>query len=136
MEGSVHILEALFLAVMTGIADDTERNDGGSRVEFKIFTAGKIDGAEILGEGIWICFGLALCFSGIAGSTAGGLDGRVRRRNGKGFQSKNGICCGWVVRTFSGVADVLAVTYPGRSSVALCTFSLKQTGGREYNDIA
>src|SRR5258706_4938231 len=80
---------------MTGVADDTERNDNGSRVEFKILAARKVDGAEVLGEAFSICLGLALCFSRKAGATAGCLDGRVRGRNGKGLQSEDCIFCGW-----------------------------------------
>jgi hypothetical protein len=130
VKSSVDVLEALFLTVMARIAYDAERNDGGPRAEFEIFAARKVDGAEILGGAVWICLGLALCLSRIACATAGSLDGRVRRRNGERLQVENGICCGWL----GHVPGQLAVTYPGRSSVAFCTFSPRQTGGREYND--
>lgn len=94
-EGSVDVLEALFLTVMAGVADDAERNDGGSIVELEILTARKVDGAETLGEALSICLGLALRLSRIACATAGCLDSRVRGRNGKRLQSENGIFCEW-----------------------------------------
>jgi hypothetical protein len=84
-------IEALFLTVMAGVADDAERNDGGSIVELEILAARKVDGAETLGEALSICLGLALCLSRIACATAGRLDSRVRGRNGKRLQSENGI---------------------------------------------
>ena len=72
-----YVLEALFLTVMARVADDAERNDGGSIVELEILTARKVDWAEILGEAFSICLGLALRFSRKAGATARCLDGRV-----------------------------------------------------------
>lgn len=88
----VDVLEALFLAVMSGIADDAERNEGGAVAEFEILAAGKVYGAKIiLGGRILIRLGLALCFSGIACATAESLDGGVRGRDGKGLQAEDGI---------------------------------------------
>ena len=112
---------------MAGVADNAEGDDGGSIVELEILTARKVDGAETLGEALSIGLGLALCLSRITCATAGCLDSRVRGRNGKRFQSQNGIFCGWgVVRTGSGqfraIPGEWAVTYSRRSSVASCTF--------------
>jgi hypothetical protein len=84
-------IEALFLAVMAGIADDPERNDGSPRTEFKIFAARKVDGAKILREAFWVRLGLAFCFSRIACTTTERLDRRVRGWNGKRLQTEDGV---------------------------------------------
>jgi hypothetical protein len=84
-------IEALFLAVMARVADDAERNNGSPRAEFKIFAAGKVDGAEILWEAFGVRLGLALGFSRITCATTEGLDGRVRGWNGQRLQTENGI---------------------------------------------
>jgi hypothetical protein len=75
---SVHVLEALFLAVMTRITNDTERDDSGPVTELKVFAAREVDGAEIVRQTLWIRLGFAFCFSGVTCSTTESLNGRVR----------------------------------------------------------
>jgi len=116
--------------VVARIADDTERNDGGPRDELKIFAARKVDGAKFMREAFWIRLGLALCLSTVTCAAAERLDCRIRGGDRKGLESENGTRCGWLGR----VRVQLIVTYAGRSSEAFCTFSPRQTEGREYND--
>jgi len=84
-------IEALFLTVMAGIADNAERNDGSARTEFKVFAASKVDRAEILWEAFRVCLGFALGFSRVTRATAEGLDCRVGGWDGKGLETENGI---------------------------------------------